>query len=267
MGTSFSLFNLPKVETPEDRYVLGVIDKYSLPTGPQSPAYQVGHDLYPIIKAWAGEYLFNVYFSGSYAKRTGVKGSTDLDLFISLIPQTSETLKEMYDKLYAFLVERGFGPKKQNVSINISVRNISVDLIPGKKYPGNCNDHSLFINKKQSWTKTNINIHIDMINNSGRVSEIKAVKIWRNIHNLNFPSFYLELSVLRALRGAKKNQPSTNVLKVFRYFTYSFLSSRVLDPANSNNVISNDLTLAEKRIIIATAKWSLTRENWGQIIW
>jgi hypothetical protein len=40
--------------------------------------------------------------------------------------------------------------------------------------------------------------------NSGRVNEIRALKVWRQCHNLDFPSFYLELTLIDALWGKPK---------------------------------------------------------------
>ncbi|MDP3980118.1 MAG: nucleotidyltransferase [Chlamydiota bacterium] len=250
-----------------DDYVLSVVSQYQLTTGPQSPAYQAAQQLYPIIKNWANEFFLNVSFSGSYAKGTGIKGSTDVDLFISLVSQTPGTLKEIYENLYAYLAQKGYAPRRQNVSVGLTYHSLSVDLIPARKQSGNTNDHSLFKNKAQTWTQTNIQTHIDKIQQSGRLNEIRAIKIWRNLNHLDFPSFYLELTVLDALYDKNKNQPATNVLTVLEYLRDDFIGARVVDPANSNNIISDDLTSNEKSTISRAAKNTLTKSRWDQIIW
>jgi len=88
-----------------DEYVLSVVSKYQILTGPQSPAYEAGQQLYPIISKWANNFLLNVSLSGSFAKDTAIKGSADLDLFISLHPQTPGTLKDIYNNLYNYLLK------------------------------------------------------------------------------------------------------------------------------------------------------------------
>lgn len=250
-----------------DEYVLSVVSKYRLLTGPQSQAYQVGQQFYPTTKNWANKFLIEVSFSGSYAKGTGIKGSTDVDLFISLHPQTPGTLKEIYDNLYAYLTQKGYAPRRQNVSIGLTYSSLLVDLIPARKQAGNTNDHSLFLNKAQTWTQTNVQTHINKIQQSGRLDEIRAIKIWRNLNRLSFPSFYLELTVLDALYGKNKNQPAGNVMTVLEYLRDKFIGARVVDPANSNNIISDDLTAIEKLAISSAAKSSLTKSTWEQIIW
>jgi hypothetical protein len=197
----------------------------------------------------------------------GIKGSTDVDLFISLDPQTTGTLKSIYDSLYSNLAQNGYGPRRQNVSIGLTYSSLLVDLIPARKQPGHTNDHSLYRNRAQTWTQTNVQTHIDLIKQSGRLDEIRAVKIWRNLNRLEFPSFYLELTVLGALYGRGRNQPATNVWLVLEYLRDKFASARVVDPANTNNVISDDLNSEEKEAIANAAKNSCTKQYWNEIIW
>jgi len=71
-----------------DSYLMGILANYKLATGVGSAAYNIRGSLLPVIQRWAGNSLLDFSFSGSYAKGTGVKGSTDVDFFISLDPQT-----------------------------------------------------------------------------------------------------------------------------------------------------------------------------------
>ena len=93
----------------------------------------------------------------------------------------------------------GFSVRRQNVSIGIDYNSDQIDLVPARRQSQYGNDHSLYVSKKNSWIKTNIDTHISQVSNSNRLNEIKLVKIWRNANNLDFPSFYLELVVIDAL--------------------------------------------------------------------
>jgi hypothetical protein len=251
----------------EDEYVLSVIARYQLATGQASLAYQAAQNLYSTIQRWAGRFLLEATFSGSYAKGTGIRGSTDVDIFISLDPQTPGTLKEIYDSLFSHLESNYLNPRRQNVSIGLTYSNVSVDLVPARKQSGNTNDHSLFKNKTQSWTQTNVQEHVNLISQSGRIDEIRAIKLWRILQRISFPSFYLELTVLDALYNKNRFQPGANVLTVLQYLRDDFINARVVDPANSNNIISEDLTSSEKSIIASRARESLTKTQWSDIIW
>ena len=63
-------------------------------------------------------------------------------------------------------------------------------------------DHSLFRRRANTWTKTNVATHIAYVMYGGCIPEIRVLKLWRNQKGLDFPSFYLELAVIAALRGS-----------------------------------------------------------------
>ena len=214
-----------------DQYLKSILLKYSVSTGNDSPARNTGNKIYPVIKTWDGNALEKVLFSGSFAKGTAVRGGTDVDLFISLSSTTNGTLEEIYNSLYNRLYNKGYNPRKQNVSIGIVLDGINVDLIPARKQDNVSNDHSLWKNRQKTWTKTNITKHINKIKNSGRIDEIKLTKIWRNKHNLDFPSIYLELFVLDALYGKNTNQLATNFLTVLKSIGNDLKNKTIVDPA------------------------------------
>ncbi|MBI5778905.1 MAG: nucleotidyltransferase [Planctomycetes bacterium] len=251
-----------------DEYVGSIISKYKMiPLVSSLVASNVRQLISPMIREWGGVYLLDISLSGSCAKGTAVKGSTDVDLFISLSSNTPGTLKDIYDNLYDYLEGKRYSPRRQNVSIGIKHSTLSVDLIPARKQSGNTNNHSLWKNKKKTWTQTNIQRHIDKVKNSDRIDEIVATKIWRNLNGLDFPSFYLELSVLNALYNKNIGQIANNFLTVLQYLKDDLTGTQVVDPANSANIISDDLTLLEKLKISNAAGNSLLSANWGRIIY
>jgi hypothetical protein len=104
------------------------------------------------------------------------------------------------------------------------------------------------------------------VGGSGRANEIRIAKLWRDQKGLDFPSFYLELTVINALAGQYFGTLSGNVWKVFEYLRNTFPNARVVDPANTNNIISDDLTVAERTRIKAAAEQALRATNWNQIV-
>jgi len=105
------------------------------------------------------------------------------------------------------------------------------------------------------------------VNNSGRRNEIIALKVWRENHRLEFPSIYLETLAIDALSGRSSSDTASNFSYLLRYIGDNIGSLRVVDPANSNNILSDDLTAGEKRILSTQAQKSLTEQYWEQIIW
>ena len=129
------------------------------------------------------------------------------------------------------------------------------------------NYHSLYLRKRDSWTQTNVALHVQTVHDSGRLREIRAVKIWRHLHSLDFPSLYLELFVIQALLGRSRSTLAENVMQALRVIGTSLSTTRVEDPSNTNNVLSDDLTKQAKESIASLALKSSKEPYWEQIIW
>jgi hypothetical protein len=248
-----------------DEYLQNILTRESVNTAATSPVLGVQTTLQPIFNEWAGTQLRTVHPSGSFAKGTANHSGTDIDLFIALKSDTKETLKEIYTSLRNKMQARGYTPKEQNVSINVRVGGYDVDLVPAKHQGGNSEDHSLYRRRADTWTQTNVAKHIATVRNGGRISESRILKLWRNQKQLDFPSFYLELTTVDALSGARGTL-SQNVMKTFEYLQDKFQNARVVDPANTNNIISDDLSAGERAKIKAAAAEAWNAQNWNQIV-
>ncbi|MDJ0676892.1 MAG: hypothetical protein QNJ36_16185 [Calothrix sp. MO_167.B42] len=247
-----------------DSYLNGIIDKYSVNI---ADAKKAGQSIYPVIERWSNGNLVQAEFSGSLAKGTAISIGTDADIFISLSSFTTNTLSDIYNTLYNAVTQAGYQTRKQNVSIGTIVNGYKLDLVPARRQSRYGNDHSLYKNKANSWTKTNIQTHINYVKNSNRIPEIKLAKIWRNLHKIEFSSFYLEMAVIDALKYANNKNLAENFLTVLKYFRDNISLTIYIDPANSNNVISDDLTLIQKKLVMKKAKESRNQKNWKNIVW
>jgi hypothetical protein len=248
-----------------DQYLQNILNREAVNTALVSPVRGVQATLASVLQTWSSGYLLSVAPSGSFAKGTANASGTDIDLFISLSENTPATLKEVHDTLFTAVSNAGYTPRRQNVSINIRVGGYDVDLVPGKRQNAISTDHSLYRRKADTWTKTNVGTHIRTVIAGGRMAETRVLKLWRNQKNLDFPSFYLELVVMAALAG-KRGSLSQNVWTVFQYLRDTFPNARFVDPANTNNVISDDLSASAKSAIKAAAVTALAASNWNQIV-
>ncbi len=251
-----------------NEYIESIVRKHKLPDTIDSYTNSmVVGPLKKIIKDWAGMCLCDIKLSGSRAKGTAIDIATDLDLFISLSSTTNNTLKEIYDSLYDYVIKQGISARRQNVSIGITYQNKDVDLVPAKRQGQYGNDHSLYRRKAASWTKTNIDTHIHTVKNSGRITEIVALKIWRENHNLEFPSIYLECFAIEALSGRRFYSHADNFIFLLENIRDNIVNKRIIDPANSNNILSDELNYNEKKKLAVQATSSLSERYWESIIW
>ncbi len=107
----------------------------------------------------------------------------------------------------------------------------------------------------------------------GLVYEIKLIKIWRELNRIDFPSIYLEYLLINNILLNKSkdiNSLADNVWHVLNELAKSTgnpLYSRVIDPANSANILSDLLTNVEKNKIISQAQVAIQQKNWNQIVY
>jgi hypothetical protein len=245
-------------------YLEGLLAKYELkPNVLVSLAAGIVADS---LRQWAHRWLIDISYVGSRAKGTAITGATDVDIFVSLKPDTPHTLEDIYERLFLWATNNGWLPRRQNVSVGIDYLGVKIDLVPGRRQDGFIYYHSLWKRKANTWTQTAPGIHISTVRDCGRTREIRAIKIWRQNHGLEFPSFYLELTVLDALKGCGWNL-ERNVQRVLGYIADNFETSVVIDPANTANVVSEELTGAEKRTIAEQAHSSFDEKSWLFTLW
>jgi hypothetical protein len=247
-----------------EQYLNQIITKYLINT---KGAQALVDAVYPTIQCWANKYLLETIYSGSMAKGTAISLASDADVFISLSSTTQETLAEIYTSLYDFLSKAGYQVRKQNVSIGVSSGGYKIDFVPGKRQSPYGYDHSLYKNKANTWIKTNVKTHVSHVKNSNRIHEIKLTKIWRELTKLEFPSFYLELAVIDCLSGRSYSDISGNFWEVLGFLAGDFVNRRYIDPANTNNVISDDLSVSERQTIQRAAQHARTKKFWSEIVW
>jgi hypothetical protein len=247
-----------------DEYLISILKKYEVN---RAGAEAAGNSIYPIIQKWGGDSLLNAEFSGSLAKGTAVSIGTDADIFLSLSSTVNETLENIYDSLCKAITDAGYVARKQNVSIGTESNGYSIDLVPGRRQSQYGNDHSLYVRKISSWTKTDVKKHISYVQNSGRTDEIRLLKIWRQLHKLEFPSFFLEMAAIDSLANARSGYLATNMLTCLDFIRDNIKTVKYIDPANTNNIVSNSCTVAEKAIIAVQAASSRAQSNWESIVW
>ena len=250
-----------------DEYLLSVLKKYEVQHGPDSTAEQVATLIAPKIQRWAGEWLAALSYSGSYAKQTAVHGVTDVDLFISLKPEMPGTLKKIYDELFTLATLHGWNPRRRDMAIGVAINGITLDLIPGRMQTGYENYHDLYWLRSDALRQTDVNLHVDTVAKSHRHREIQAVKIWRHIHQLDWPSLYIDFFVINALIGRDTDSLSLNVLHTLDTIGETLETTCIVDPANLDNALSLDLTPQEKKTIADQAKKSAAQQHWEDIIW
>lgn len=247
----------------DDLYLRQVLQRYAIDQGLYSPVRAVQTALWPVLKQWGGRFILDVKPSGSFAKGTAVHGGTDIDIFVSLTSTLTDSLKSIYATLHNALAQAGYSPRPQNVSLGIVSGGYKVDVTPGRRQDQHGRYHSLHSHRTGSWMQTNIDEHVQVVGGSGRTDEIRLMKIWRNRFGLDWPSFYLELFVIDVLHGERTNDLPSNIVTVLTAVRDTLSTRRLIDPANTNNVLSDTLTAAGKNLVVRQAAIAL-QGAWDQ---
>ena len=234
---------------------------------------QVREDL----KAKYAEIIYRLIHSGSYKKRTAINIKFDMDLVIPF-KKDSDTLKNLYNDLYDYFnVEYReidstlMNVKKQKVAIGLEFlvdgKVLDLDIVPGREINNyeEDNDLNLFVNERmglfgESTTlKTNIFKQISNIRDNSIAREcIKLIKIWKRRNNGAIKSFVIELIIVKAMAVYEGDSDRWSKLKyVIEYIRDNIKTARLVDPGNSNNVVSDSLDDSQKDSISATMKWML----------
>ncbi len=253
-------------------FLLQILQKYQA----RNIAGNAETELKNYIYNWCQKCDPEIFISGSRAKQTAISTASDYDYFVSLssgcnvnqkgIEAISNALHNHLQKKYPNNIHR------QNVSTRINISGLNVDVTAGTKITGYQNYHWLYKSKDDSKKQTNAKKHIDDISKSGRTNEIKLIKIWRELNGLEFPSIYLEYLLIKKIllnKSTDINNLADNVIYIFQELSKNEgnpLYSRIEDPANTTNILSNLLTQAEKVKIISTAKTAL-QSNWDQVFY
>ena len=220
--------------------------------------------------------IMEVQKSGSRAKGTAIKGSSDMDMFLSITDRNNEdTLQNYYNEIYDFLKNKGYKVRKQNVSIGIQYYGYDIDIVPAKKtnqssYMKDLKsyyDHWLWSNKKQHRTKTNIQKHIDIVRDNSLQNYVMLTKVWRNNHGLDFPSIYIELMINEALSKKRSYDLAKDFYYILSYIRDNIENKKIVDPSNSQNIISDSLSTQEKASIKKAVVDSFAKQYWSQVIW
>jgi hypothetical protein len=247
-----------------DQYLRGLLAKHQVNVaGAQAVAVQ---QILPTLQHWAGQYLIEIQLSGSVAKGTANAGANDMDLFIAMSSTTPGTLRDIYESLHTMAAQR-WPARRQNVSTGIQAGGYLFDLVPGRLQPGYQNWFSLWRNKAQTWTQTNIALQIQTVANSGRAEEIRILKLWRSLAGLDFPSFILELAVLQALHGRRLGDLANNVSAALDWLRDNMSTAQLVDPANTNNVVTDDLSASDRAAIARAAGAARAQQYFSNFVW
>jgi len=216
-----------------------------------------------------------VYNAGSFAKGTIILDSFDLDIVVYFPLELPISSKDIQEHTFNILYQAGYNPQYKNVAIRCHRRfnqldypNFHIDVVPGRAIDENYEFAYLYSRDYEIRFRTSVYMHINVIRNTGRRDIMKLLKLWKSRQAINVQTFVLELLFLRFsdTNSAQTNSDLSDLLQeCFTYITNTIIDIKLVDPANSQNVISNDLPEETKYQIREKAIEAKEAEIWEDV--
>jgi tRNA nucleotidyltransferase (CCA-adding enzyme) len=192
-----------------------------------------------------------IRYGGSKAKGTLIKESYDLDIicyFRHEDKSAGESLEEIYNNVKDKLSDKyQVEPKTSAIRLKGKdlrdlARDFHIDVVPGRfvdKSKTDCHIHQAGGDK--DYLKTNLDVHIAHVRDSGVVPAIRLLKLWKTRRNLRLKLFVFELLVIEILRDKKKTALDAQVKYVWERLRDLKDPIKVEDPANPTGNVLADL--------------------------
>jgi Nucleotidyltransferase domain len=217
-----------------------------------------------------------IRYGGSKAKGTMIKEAYDLDL-TCYFPHDDEsagaTLKEIYENVESELQEEYATVRKPSVVRLVDAEtsaDFHVDVVPGRFVSGN--DGDVFLHRTtgdKERLKTNLDVHIKHIRNSGVVDTIRLMKLWRERNHISLKTFGLDLLVVKLLKGKKGKPLSEQLTHIWEEMRDNPNGLTVEDPANpAGNDLSELLNSSVRTELASVAGKTLDQidnEGWEAV--
>jgi hypothetical protein len=212
-----------------------------------------------------GEARPRFYYGGSFGKKTMIAAQFDLDLVAYFPAAGRRHPADVYAAVERRLRAAGHYVARHNVALRLRYTpGWHIDVVPGLAVDETYEYADLYASETGGVRRTSLRRHIALARQGDRET-IRLLKLWRWRNTVPAGSFVLELAAARALEGFSGTLED-RFAAVLRYLAEFFPSARLADPANAQNVISDDIDWGRKAAIAGAAAKACAAP-WPQVVW
>lgn len=206
------------------------------------------------------------YYGGSFAKGTMNRASFDLDLVLYFPSDHRNSVSAIYESVRQSLTANRFYVIQKTVALRLPYEGgFHVDVVPGRAHDATFKYATLFRNERPPSTlQTSLKVHIDAVRKSGLAPVIRLLKLWRDRNALTLPSFAIEILAARSIQSSTGSDLATATWTVLEHIRTEISRARLVDPANTNNVVDLSATVRSAAASVATA--SLRARTWDMVL-
>lgn len=206
------------------------------------------------------------YYGGSYKKNTMIKASYDLDVVLYWPEAFQYSLESIYKGIGSVLQKKWTYVKAKRVGWELPFEgDFHIDVVPGKESSTKKDFAYLYNSKTGGSFQTSIKVHVDHVRNSGRTDAIRLMKLWKKRKDVPIKTFILEMMVIDGCKGKRRDNLESQLDAALHYIKDKITTTRIVDPANTNNIVSETLTKEEKNRIRKLADQATKYETWGEV--
>lgn len=191
----------------------------------------------------------SIRYGGSKAKGTMIKDSFDLDVicyFDNDDTTAGDTLQDIYEAV-AETCEDDYYIERKPSAVRLKCKDSEneaedyhIDVVPGRFVDNNRDDVFLYRHSAEKGRqKTNLDVHIDHVKESGVIPAIRLTKLWRVPNDMQVRNFILELLTIELLKGKKGKSLTDQLQHIWTELRDNIDDITIEDPANPTG---NDLT-------------------------
>jgi hypothetical protein len=236
-----------------DEYLKSILKSQKLPDDSDEMQELVQHrqDVEKILRDKFADAAPTIRYGGSKAKGTLIQESYDLDV-VFYVPnyndEVGETLKDIFNNVLDELSKHYYAQARTSAIRLRSKdpssfgRDFHIDVVPGRFTDEKKSDCFLYQNGgNKERLKTNLDVHIAYIRDSGVIDAIRLLKLIRVRKALRVKNFVFELLIIDLLSGKKKSSLEAQLRHVLQQIAEAEQPIRVEDPANPAGNDLNDL--------------------------
>src|ERR1700722_10229374 len=234
-----------------DEYLREVLDSQALGDDSDEIKALQKHraDVEKLIRDNFRDSSLTIRYAGSRPKGTMNKESYDLDI-VSYSSSADSTAGMSLDDIYGshrkalakkyYVEPKGSALRLKGCSPDDLGVDFHIDVVPGRFTDETKTDAYLYqASGDKKRLKTNLDVHLDHVRDSGLIDAIRLAKLWKVRNGLPIRTFVLELAVIKLLEDKKRKSISVQMEHFWTELRDNFANLSVADPANPNG---NDLS-------------------------
>lgn len=247
-------------------YLRAILAREAVDRGSGARLTPIDSKIEALCTAWGGRHIVEVVPGGGFEKGMANRSGISMDYVVWIHTQSDRRIPEVYESMFSAFGRLGLAPMRRSVTLALDLGSVVVDLLPAKRLSMISDIHEIYSARRGLAITTNLNQHVLDSHDANRQDEIRILKLWRDQNGLDFPSFYVELATVAALRRRPAGALADNVWAVLGFLERLLVPRAMLDPANAANIVSDELTAPQKRSIAMAATAARNGRPWSQIV-